>query len=212
MKTIQSIEELEQNYGATIPGALWKEIDHINDHYRQFIEKSPFLILATIGNQGRGGEHSIDCSPRGDPAGFVRVVNSTCIQIPDRRGNNRLDSLRNIVDNPEVGLIFLIPGVGETLRVSGKASIVIDQALCESFAIKGKSASSVISIDVEKVYFQCQKALVRSKLWDETEHLSRDQLSSAGEMVKVFTDAHNVEFDAQEYDKNYPDHMKKTIY
>jgi len=125
------------------------------------IEKSPFLILATQGANG------IDCSPRGDPAGFVRVVNPHCIQMPDRRGNNRLDSMRNIVDNPSVGLIFLIPNVGETIRLSGTASIIIDEALCESFSVKGKPASSVISISVNKVYFQCQKALVRSKLYGQ---------------------------------------------
>ena len=206
MKTINSIEQLESNYGETIAGALYKEIDHINPHYQQFIEKSPFLIMATT------GENGLDCSPRGDPAGFVRIVNPKCIQLPDRRGNNRLDSLRNIVHNPNVGLIFLIPGIGETIRLSGKASIVIDEALCESFAINGKAASSVISIDVEKVYFQCPKALARSKLWDASKHIKRTELPSTGTMVKVFTDAHNVEFDAQEYDKSYPERLKKTIY
>ena len=102
MNTINSIKDLEAVYGTAVAGAKWKEIDHINDHYRRFIEKSPFLIFATQ------GENGIDCSPRGDPAGFVRVVNQRCIQMPDRRGNNRLDSLRNILVNPEVGLIFLI--------------------------------------------------------------------------------------------------------
>jgi len=206
MKTIQSIKELERNYGEPVQGALWKEIDYINEHYRQFIEKSPFLILATNGKNG------LDCSPRGDPAGFVRVVNSNLIQMPDRRDNNRLDSLRNIVHNPSVGVIFLIPGVGETIRLSGRASIVVEPALCESFAMHGKPASSVISIEVDKVYFQCQKAIARSKLWDASRHLERSELPSAGEMVKVFTDAHNFEFDAEEYDRNYPDRIKETIY
>lgn len=206
MKKITSISELETVYGPAVAGAQWKEIDHINEHYRQFIEKSPFLVLATQGDKG------IDCSPRGDPAGFVRVVNQRCLQIPDRRGNNRLDSLRNIVANPEVGLIFLIPNIGETIRVAGKAEILIDDDLCNSFSMNAKPASSVISITVEKAYFQCQKALVRSKLWDASTHIDRSALPSAGAMVKTFAQMQNVEFDGQSYDDNYPEHMKKTIY
>jgi len=206
LKTIKSVIELESIYGTPVAGATWKEIDYINDHYKQFIEKSPFLILATQGEKG------IDCSPRGDPAGFVRVVDERCIQLPDRRGNNRLDSLRNIVKNPEVGLIFLIPNIGETIRLSGKAEIIVDDQLCRSFSIQNKPASSVISISVEKVYFQCQKALVRSKLWDASKHIDRSELPSTGEMVNVFAKMNNVEFDGAEYDKNYSEHMKKTIY
>ena len=206
MKTLNSIEDLNTYYGDPVPGALRKEIDHINDHYRQFIEKSPFLILATYGEKG------VDCSPRGDPAGFVRMVNERCIQMPDRRGNNRLDSIRNIIANPQVGLLFLIPNVGETLRVSGKASIIVDEALCESYAINGKPPTSVISVAVEKVYFQCQKAIARSKLWDASTYIDRSELPTAGQMAKVFADQQNVEFDADAYDKNYPEHMKKTIY
>ena len=127
MKTITSIEELEQIYGDVSDRSLWKELDSINDHYRQFIEKSPFLILSTY------SENGVDCSPRGDPPGFVRVVDNKCILIPDRRGNNRLDSLKNIINNPRVGLLFLIPNVGETIRVSGTAEVVVDSDLCDSF-------------------------------------------------------------------------------
>ena len=206
MKKIQSISQLEDVYGEPVLGADWKEIDHINDHYRQFIERSPFLILATQGEKG------IDCSPRGDPAGFVRIVNERCIQMPDRRGNNRLDSLRNIVNNPEVGLIFLIPNIGETIRLSGKAEILVDDDLCESFALQGKSASSVLSINVEKVYFQCPKALHRSKLWDSAAHVNRRDLPSNGTMIKVFAEQNKAEFDAEKYDENYPSRLKNTIY
>lgn len=206
MKTIRSIEELECVYGETLERALWKEIDYINDHYRAFIEKSPFLILATHGEKG------IDCSPRGDPAGFVRIVDEKCIQLPDRRGNNRLDSLRNIIQNPSVGLIFLVPNAGEAIRLSGKAEIVVDSKLCESFAISGKPASSVLSITVEKVYYQCQKAIARSSLWDASSYIDRGELPTAGQMSRVFAASQNVEIDAEEYDRNYPEHMKKTIY
>jgi len=206
MNVIKTLDDLEKRYGDPVTGATWKEIDHINDHYRQFIEKSPFLILATQGEKG------LDCSPRGDPPGFVRIVNPKCIQLPDRRGNNRLDSLRNIVSTPNVGIIFLIPNIGETIRLSGKAEIIIDEELCNSFSIQGKPASSVISITVEKVYFQCPKALVRSKLWDSSVHIKRTELPSTGEMVKAFASMNNVEFDGDAYDKNYPERIKKTIY
>lgn len=206
MKKIESLQQLEEAYGPVVERSLWKEIDHLNAHYQQFIEHSPFLILATHGEKG------VDCSPRGDPAGFVRVVDTTCIQIPDRRGNNRLDSLRNIVANPSVGIIFLVPGSGETIRVSGQAEILLDEDLCASFAIAGKAASSVISVTVEKAYFQCQKAIARSALWDAASWGEKGAVPSAGQMAKVFAATKGIDFDAEEYDKNYPEHMKKTIY
>jgi PPOX class probable FMN-dependent enzyme len=206
VQTITTIDQLENIYGDVSKAAKWKEIDHINAHYQQFIEAAPFLILATSSEKG------IDCSPRGDPAGFVRVVNEKCIQIPDRRGNNRLDTLRNIIANPNVGVIFLIPNVGETIRVSGKAELIIDPQLCESFAINGKPASSVLSITVEKAYFQCQKAIARSKLWDAQSHIQRSELPSAGDMVKVFSAMQKAEFDAKSYDADYPQRMKNTMY
>jgi PPOX class probable FMN-dependent enzyme len=206
IKKITSLEILEDVYGQPVERALWKEIDHINDHYRQFIEASPFLILATSGDQG------IDCSPRGDPAGFVRVVDKNYLLIPDRKGNNRLDSLRNIVINNQVGLIFLIPDVGETIRVSGRAEILLDKNLCESFSINEKPASSVLSVKVEKAYFQCQKAIARSSLWDSSRYIDRKELPTAGQMAKYFSDLKKVDFDWESYDQNYPEHMKKTIY
>lgn len=206
MTSITSIAELEAVYGTPHDRSLWKEIDHINEHYQQFIEQSPFIILATH------GENGVDCSPRGDPAGFVRVVDQHTLQLPDRRGNNRLDSLRNIISNPNVGLIFLIPGIGETIRVSGEARIDIDEALCQSFAINNKPASSVITITVKKAYFQCQKAIARSQLWDSSSQIERGQLPSTGTMLQNFAAMQDTDFDAQAYDKGYPDSLKKTIY
>ena len=206
MTIINSIGELEALYGQPVERAVWKEIDHINDHYRQFIESSPFIIMATYGEKG------IDCSPRGDPAGFVRVVDSKHLLIPDRKGNNRLDSLRNIINNPQIGLIFMIPNVGETIRVSGTAEISNDSELCQSFAINAKAPQSVISITVEKAYFQCQKAIARSKLWQPTEYIDRSTLPSAGQMAQHFSELNSVKFDGAKYDKDYPEHMNKTIY
>ena len=207
MQKIDSLEKLEQVYTNPAPErSIWKEIDHVNALYRQYIEASPFLILATSGEQG------VDCSPRGDPPGFVRVVSPRCIQIPDRKGNNRLDSLRNILENPAVGVIFLVPGAGETLRLSGQAEILVDEGLCQSFAINGRPASSVLSIQVEKVYYQCQKALARSKLWDPNARVEPGQLPSAGELARHFSADHGVELDAETYDADYAENLQQRIY
>lgn len=207
MQKITSLEMLEQVYAAPVSErAIWKEIDHINDMYRAFIEASPFLILSTCGERG------VDCSPRGDAPGFVRVVEPGCIQIPDRKGNNRIDSMRNIIDNGQVGIIFLIPNVGETIRVSGSAEILIDSELCDTFAVNGKPASSVLSIKVQKAYYQCQKALMRSRLWDPESHVDRDSLPSAGQMAQHFSAHHGKEFDGQAYDEGYDEYMRKNMY
>lgn len=199
---ITTIEQLEALYGTPSELALKKEIGFINDHYRQFIEAAPFCALATYGEKG------VDVTPRGDPAGFVRVVDEKTLLLPDRKGNNRLDNLRNIVVNPQVGLMFLIPNVGETIRVAGRAEIIVDDALNESFAIKGKPASSVLSITVDKIYFHCAKAIIRSGLWKVESHVDRKSLPSAGQMGKGIDSS----FDAVAYDKALPERYKKTLY
>ena len=147
--------QLEQMYGEIHPPARVKEIDHVNAHYRAFIEAAPFFALATSGPGG------MDCSPRGDPAGFVRVHDEKTLLIPDRRGNNRIDSLRNLVHDPRVALLFLIPGCNETIRVIGRAKISTDPALRESFVMEGKTPRCVLVVSVERCYYQCPKALVR---------------------------------------------------
>ena len=146
---ISTMEELDAIYGAPVSAARIKEIDYISDHYRTFIEASPFMVLATVGPEG------LDCSPRGDPRGFVRIVDRHTLVIPDRRGNNRVDSLRNIVRDPRVALLFLIPGVGETMRVNGRAVLSTDLALRESFVMQGKAPACVIVVTAERVYPQC---------------------------------------------------------
>lgn len=201
--SITRVEQLEALYGAPAPKSLVKEIDHISDHYRAFIEKSPFVVVATSGPGG------LDCSPRGDPAGFVRVRDEKTLLLPDRRGNNRLDSLRNLIGDPRISLLFLIPGVGETLRINGRAEILVDPDLCVSFAMAGKAARSVIEVTVERVYFQCQKALARSRLWSAEARVPRGDLPSAGEILQALS---NDDFDGTTYDQGYPEHMKKTIY
>ncbi len=206
MDSVTTLDELDALYSTPIERALWKEIDHLNAHYQRFIDASPFLILSTIGDQG------IDCSPRGDPQGFVRIENEKSLLIPDRRGNNRLDSLRNIVRDPRVGLIFLIPNVGETIRVKGRAEILVDEALCQSFAVNGKPAISVLRITVDRVYYQCQKAIARSGLWDGNSHIDRAELPTAGQMATWFAEHNGAEFDGEAYDRNYPEYMRRNMY
>ena len=200
---ITTLEQLEELYGAPNQSSLVKEIDHISDQYRAFIEKSPFAILATSGPGG------IDCSPRGDPPGFVRVVDEKTVLLADRLGNNRTDSLRNIVDDPRISLLFLIPGVGETLRIIGTAEIYIDPDLCASFAMQGKPPRSVLAVSVDRVYFQCPKALIRSKLWDAEAQIARSELPTIGEILGAISGG---EHGCPEYDRTFPDHIKNTIY
>jgi PPOX class probable FMN-dependent enzyme len=200
---VTSIEALEVIYGPAVPRSLTKEIDHISNHYRQFIEVAPFVVVATVGPEG------MDCSPRGDPAGFMRVTDPKTVIMPDRRGNNRLDSLRNLVRDPRISLLFLIPGVNETMRINGTAKIVADTALCDSFTIQGKAPATVIVTTVERIYYQCPKALVRSKLWSPEALVPRSSLPSTGEMQQALL---GEDFDGAGYDKDYPTHMQRTIY
>jgi len=200
---ITSIEQLEALYGEPSAGAVAKEIDYISGHYRAFIEASPFVLLSTVGEDGT------DCSPRGDPAGFVRVVDERTVMMPDRRGNNRVDSLRNIIHDGHCSLLFLIPGVGETLRINGRAHLSIEPALLESFAMDGKLPRSIVVVEVDRAYFQCQKALARSGLWKPEAQIPRSELPSTGQMIKALMQE---PFDAEEYDRNYPKHMANTIY
>jgi PPOX class probable FMN-dependent enzyme len=200
---VTTIEQLQTLYGKPHGPAIFKEIDHINNSYRALIEAAPFVALATSGPDG------MDCSPRGDPAGFVRVVDEKTVMIPDRRGNNRIDTLRNIISDPRIALLFLIPGVGETIRINGRASISTDPALTASFVMNGKTPAAVIVITVEKIYYQCTKALVRSKLWDPALHVDRKSLPSAGTILAEITDG---KMGGPEHDRTAPERLKATIY
>lgn len=200
---ITTTEQLEEIYGEANARSLTKEIDHISDHYRAFIEKAPFVAVATSGPEG------LDCSPRGDPPGFVRVLDSKTVLIPDRRGNNRIDTLRNLVKDSRVSLLFLIPGVRETMRINGRAEIITDPELLESFIMQRKLPRSILAVTVDRIYFQCSKALVRSGLWSADAQIERTELPSTGEMIAALS---SDGFDGEDYDKGYPAHMKKTIY
>ena len=159
---ITGLAELESLYGEVGAASRIKETDRIVPVYRAFIAAAPFAVLATAGPEG------LDCSPRGDGPGFVRVADDRTLVLPDRRGNNRIDSLRNVVRDPRVALLFMIPGTGETLRVNGRAVICADPALLESFAMDGKQPRTALVVTVEAVYFQCSRAIVRADLWNAT--------------------------------------------
>jgi uncharacterized protein len=200
---VTTTDELAALYGEPFGPSVVKEIDHVNVHYRAFIEAAPFFALATNGPDG------LDCSPRGDAPGFVRVLDDRTLLVPDRRGNNRIDSLRNIVADPRVALLFLIPGVGETLRVIGRARISADPALTASFVVNGKPPRTVLVVSVERVFYQCSKAVVRSKLWDPATQIDRASLPSSGTILAAISGG---KIGGPEHDRGQPERIKATLY
>jgi len=201
---VTTIEGLEKIYGGDVyPPAKAKETDRITPAYRTLIEAAPFFALASCGPGG------LDCSPRGDPKGFVRVADEKTLLVPDRRGNNRIDTLRNIVHDPRVAMLFLIPGCSETIRVMGRASISSDPALAVQFVMEGKAPRTVLVVAVEAVFFQCAKAIVRSKLWDASRHVDRKTLPSAGMILAELTGG---TLGGAEHDRAAPERLKATIY
>ena len=201
--TITSVEALERLYGQPFGPSIAKETDRITAHYRAFIEAAPFFALASAGADG------LDCSPRGDAPGFVRVADESTLLIPDRRGNNRADTLRNILHDPRVALLFLIPGCGETIRVNGRAKISTDPALTQSFLVDRKAPRTVIVVAVDRIYYQCAKAIVRSKLWDASRHIDRASLPSAGTILADLTQGR---VGGPEHDRAAPERLKATLY
>ncbi|HAK33853.1 MAG TPA: pyridoxamine 5'-phosphate oxidase family protein [Pantoea sp.] len=195
--------ELERIYGAVARPSLTKEIDHIHPAYRPFIEAAPFAALATSGPGG------LDVSPRGDPAGFIVIEDAKTLLLPDRRGNNRIDSLRNILHDNRVALLFLLPGIGETLRVNGTAEICNDPDLLTRFAVNNQLPKTVLRIRVESVFFQCSRAIIRSKLWDPAAQIARDRLPSPGAILHQLSQA---EIDGDAYDQALPERLKNTLY
>jgi hypothetical protein len=201
---ITTTAELEKLYSDAPYGpAVFKETDHITAQYRKLIEAAPFAVIATCAPEG------LDCSPRGDPPGFVRVVDEHTLLVPDRRGNNRIDSLRNLVRDPRISLLFLIPGVGETMRINGRAVISTDPKLAESFVINGKTPKCVLVVSVERAYFQCTKAIIRSKLWDPASKVDRKTLPTPGSILAELTDG---KMGGPEHDRLAPERVKQTIY
>jgi PPOX class probable FMN-dependent enzyme len=200
---ITTMEQLQTIYGEKVPASVVKEIDYICGAYRKLIEAAPFLAVATSGPEG------LDCSPKGDPAGFVRILDEKTLAIPDRPGNNRIDGFRNIIRDPRIALLFLIPGVGETLRVNGRASISIDPELMQGFAVNGRLPRCVLIIHIETIYFHCAKAIVRSKLWDESTKIDRKSLPSTGSIIAELSEG---KLGGEKYDREAPERIKAQLY
>ncbi|CCE11354.1 conserved hypothetical protein [Bradyrhizobium sp. STM 3843] len=203
MSTITTIEQLEAIYGKTGLTSTVKVADRVTAHYRVMIEKSPFVALATSGPEG------LDCSPRGDLPGFVRIHDDKTLMMPDRRGNNRIDSLRNIVRDPRIALLFLIPGSGNTLRVNGQAQLSADPELLASFKIDGKTPRSVLVMTVDEVYFQCARAIVRSDLWNPDNRVDPKDLPTPGQ---ILADMSAKQVDAEQYDREWPERAQQTLW
>ena len=200
---VSSVEELEKLYGIPGDASLVKEASRITPHYRAYIEASPFVSLATVGPEG------IDCSPRGDKPGFVRIHDDKTLMLPDRRGNNRIDSLRNVVRDPRAALLFLIPGVGNCLRVNGRAHLSVAPAQLDSFAVEEKAPRSVLVLAVEAVYFQCARALIRSELWNPAHHVDPKSLPSAGQMLAALSQN---TVGGETYDREWAGRAAKTMW
>lgn len=203
MTILTSVEELEALYGLPGEASLVKELDHLIPQYERLIEASPFVALATSGPEG------LDCSPRGDLAGFVRIRDKRTLLMPDRRGNNRADSLKNIVRDGRVGLLFLIPGSGTTLRVNGRAVVSVDPELCASFIMEGKPARSVIVMTIDAVYFQCARAIHRSDLWNGEKHIDSRTLPTPGDILQATS---NARIDGESYDREWPERARKSMW
>ena len=203
MHIITTEAQLEAIYGKPVEAATVKEVNWITPHYRAYVEASPYVALATSGPEG------LDCSPRGDSPGFVRVHDEKTLMMPDRRGNNRIDSLRNIVRDPRVALLFMIPGMGNTLRVNGRAHLSIEPALLGSFAVEEKAPRSVTVIEVDAVYFQCARALVRSDLWNPAHHVDPKSLPSAGQILAALSQDR---VGGEKYDREWPGRAAATMW
>lgn len=201
--TITTVAELEAIYGAANEASTVKVADRVTAQYRALIEASPFVALATAGPEG------LDCSPRGDAGAVVRIHDETTILMPDRRGNNRVDSLRNIVRDPRVGLLFLIPGVGSTLRLNGRASLSVEPSLLESFRMDGKLPRSVVVISIDEVYFQCARAIVRSELWNPARFVDAKTLPTPGDILACMSEER---VGGAQYDQEWPERARKSLW
>jgi len=195
---IETLDQLEAIYGSTdkvSEAAKTKVVNRIIPAYRAFIEASPFVALATVGPEG------LDCSPRGDSAGFVRIHDDRTLMLPDRRGNNRVDSLRNIIRDPRVALLFLIPGSGTTFRVNGRAHLTTDADVLDSFIVDGKPPRTVMSVAIDEMYFQCSRAIIRAELWSPERFIAPGTVPTPGQVLAELSQG---QIDGAQYDEAWP--------
>ena len=202
MRKIETVEELNALYGEPSEVSLIKVTNHLTPEYRRMIESSPFVALATTGPEG------LDCSPRGDAVRVVHVEDIRTLLLPDWRGNNRVDSLSNIVRDPRVALMFLVPGSNTSMRVNGRAIVAIEPSLVERFEMDGRHPRSVVVITIDKVYSQCARALIRSDLWNPARHIDAKSLPTVGDMLKGV----RAGFDGEAYDREWPGRAAKTMW
>ena len=202
--TITTSEQLDALYGEPLEAAVKKQTDHVVEPGRAFIAASPFLLLATASNDG------IDCSPKGDAPGFVQLLDDRTVLIPDRPGNNRVDGMRNIVANPKVGIIFMIPGANVTYRINGTASISVDPELLDRFLVRGKRPRSVIVVAVEEAFHHCPKALVRSNLWAEGGKGIPDDAPTSGTFA-AWREGKDSAY-AEKYEADYQARLQDRLY
>jgi hypothetical protein len=203
MTIIASVEELETIYGTPGIAALVKVSDHITPEYSAWIASSSFCALATVGPEG------VDASPRGDIGEVVFELDAKTLAMPDRRGNNRMDSLRNIVRDGRVALMLLTKGSSTVTRVNGRAEVSVADDLLELFAVKGQQPRSVIVIHIEEIYFQCSRAVMRAGLWDVENWPDISALPSAGQILQAQKAG---DFDGEAYDKEWPERAKKSLW
>jgi len=203
MSVVATIEQLEAIYGFPGESSTVKVADRITSSYRVLIEMSPFAALATSGPEG------LDCSPRGDLPGFVRIHDDKTLMMPDRRGNNRVDSLRNIVRDPRVALLFLIPGSGSTLRVNGRAHVSAEADLLASFKVEGKTPRTVIVMTVDEIYFQCARAIVRSDLWNPDKRVDPRTLPTPGQILAEMSESR---VGGEQYDREWPERARQSMW
>ncbi len=203
MTTLTTIGELEAIYGSPTATATMKELPALNAQYRAYVQASPFCALATVGPEG------LDCSPRGDAGQVVRILDDRTVAMPDRRGNNRVDSLRNIVRDPRVSLMLMIPGSNTVLRINGKAELRTDTDLLESFRMEGKRPRCVIVVTIDTVYFQCARAMMRAQVWNPDTFIDPETLPTAGQMLAAAS-AGTVGGEA--YDREWPERARASMW
>ena len=202
MRRIETVEELNGLYGQPVEASIIKVTPRLTPEYRRMLEASPFVALATVGPEG------LDCSPRGDASQVVYVDDDKTLLMPDWRGNNRVDSLSNIVRDPRVGLMFLIPGSTTTMRVNGRAIVAIEPDLLERFEMDGKHPRSVVVITIDEVYTQCARAVIRADLWNAEKFVASGCLPTVGQMMKTIKEG----FDGENYDRDWPGRAAKTMW
>jgi PPOX class probable FMN-dependent enzyme len=202
MQKIETIAELNELYGQPVEASIIKVTPFLTPEYRRMIEASPFVALATVGPEG------LDCSPRGDAGHVLYVEDDRTILMPDWRGNNRVDSLSNIVRDPRVALMILIPGSTSTMRLNGRAVVAIDPEMTGRFDMDGKHPRSVIVITIDEVYVQCARAVIRADLWNPKKFVEPGCLPTVGQMMKTIKDG----FDGETYDRDWPGRAAKTMW